>query len=159
LRQLDAETTKLLGGDLDNTHYVRGLDYALLQKIKSSSSSGKDKEKNETADDERKLSTADIITFTPLGSRLKSLIFTDNVVGSVFSKSQTVSKSQVSRKQKHVVGNDFSRITFLFEIEPESEADLPVTHTRSRKVFDYLYNKVHQRMNSKIYTFNFICQF
>ena len=31
---MDAETTKYLGGDVEHTHLVKGLDYALLVKIR-----------------------------------------------------------------------------------------------------------------------------
>ena len=31
---LDAEQSKFLGGDIEHTHLVRGLDFALLQKTK-----------------------------------------------------------------------------------------------------------------------------
>ena len=31
--KLDAEQTKFLGGDLEHTHFVKGLDFALLQKM------------------------------------------------------------------------------------------------------------------------------
>lgn len=34
-RSLDAEQSKFLGGDLEHTHLVKGLDYALLAKIRS----------------------------------------------------------------------------------------------------------------------------
>ncbi|CAM9375169.1 unnamed protein product, partial [Choristocarpus tenellus] len=34
LAEMDAETSKYLGGDLEHTHLVKGLDYALLVKIR-----------------------------------------------------------------------------------------------------------------------------
>lgn len=34
LVDMDAEKTKYLGGDVKHTHLVKGLDYALLQKVK-----------------------------------------------------------------------------------------------------------------------------
>ena len=33
-RELDVEKTQLLGGDLENTHFVKGLDRALLKKVR-----------------------------------------------------------------------------------------------------------------------------
>ncbi len=35
LVDMDAEKTKYLGGDVKHTHLVKGLDYALLQKVRS----------------------------------------------------------------------------------------------------------------------------
>lgn len=32
--KLSMEESKFLGGDLEHTHLVRGLDYALLQKVR-----------------------------------------------------------------------------------------------------------------------------
>ena len=37
--QLDVEKSKLMGGNLETTHFVKGLDYTLLRTLKSSSSS------------------------------------------------------------------------------------------------------------------------
>lgn len=34
MASMDAETTKYLGGDVEHTHLVKGLDYALLVKIR-----------------------------------------------------------------------------------------------------------------------------
>lgn len=34
MASMDAETTKYLGGDIEHTHLVKGLDYALLVKIR-----------------------------------------------------------------------------------------------------------------------------
>ena len=33
-RKLEIEQSKFLGGDMEHTHLVKGLDYALLQKIR-----------------------------------------------------------------------------------------------------------------------------
>jgi IK cytokine len=38
--RLDAEQTKFLGGDVEHTHLVRGLDYALLRKIRDAEGRG-----------------------------------------------------------------------------------------------------------------------
>lgn len=40
LVDMDAEKTKYLGGDLKHTHLVKGLDFALLNKVRLSSRSG-----------------------------------------------------------------------------------------------------------------------
>ena len=34
-REIDMEESKFLGGDMERTHLVRGLDYVLLQKVKN----------------------------------------------------------------------------------------------------------------------------
>lgn len=34
MASMDAETSKYLGGDVEHTHLVKGLDYALLVKIR-----------------------------------------------------------------------------------------------------------------------------
>eukprot|EP01038_Epipyxis_sp_PR26KG_P006316 gene6316-8700_t len=46
--KLDAEQTRFLGGDVEHTHLVRGLDYALLEKIRKASSAN-----NENDDEDR----------------------------------------------------------------------------------------------------------
>ena len=33
VRRAEIEKTKFLGGDMEHTHLVKGLDYALLQKV------------------------------------------------------------------------------------------------------------------------------
>lgn len=39
IAQLDAEQTKFIGGDLEHTHLVKGLDYALLHKVRQETAS------------------------------------------------------------------------------------------------------------------------
>jgi hypothetical protein len=41
IAHLDAEQTKFIGGDLEHTHLVKGLDFALLQKNRSAEKSRK----------------------------------------------------------------------------------------------------------------------
>lgn len=45
IRKKEIEESKFLGGDIDHTHLVKGLDYALLNKIRSEL----EKEKREEA--------------------------------------------------------------------------------------------------------------
>ncbi|GFH06585.1 uncharacterized protein HaLaN_01239, partial [Haematococcus lacustris] len=47
--KLSIEDTKYLGGDLDHTHLVKGLDFALLQKTRSSTE--KSKQEGEQGED------------------------------------------------------------------------------------------------------------
>lgn len=48
------EESKFLGGDLEHTHLVKGLDYALLQKVKAEleNQTGEDEEQNDEMDEE-----------------------------------------------------------------------------------------------------------
>ena len=47
LVHMDAEKTKYLGGDVKHTHLVKGLDYALLQKVKAEMDAKKEEEERE----------------------------------------------------------------------------------------------------------------
>eukprot|EP01039_Chlorochromonas_danica_P003265 gene3265-3577_t len=62
---MDAEQTKFLGGDVEHTHLVKGLDYALLHKMQE--------EENDKQIDE----TIEILT--PLGRRLHHLLIANKV--------------------------------------------------------------------------------
>lgn len=86
LPKLDVEQTKFLGGDLEHTHLVKGLDYALLAKVRSDV--GKELKKLQAIDSigiEHK-ELKDIPTSTHLGFNLKKL-FLSNKLRGVFAQS------------------------------------------------------------------------
>jgi hypothetical protein len=85
MTSLDIEQTKYLGGDEEHTHLVKGLDYSLLQKVKMTTQKTSASEKDDLANH----SQADIVTCTPLGERLKQILFKkDSVPGKDIAPSQ-----------------------------------------------------------------------
>jgi hypothetical protein len=114
--KLDAEQTKFLGGDLEHTHFVKGLDYALLEKIRQdtinsnktkhaetestvSASSSRAAEIRAKYTEQVKVNDG-ITTTTPLGASLQKLLFPKQEVvkaaaPALFVSINTGSKSNV----------------------------------------------------------------
>jgi len=128
--KLDAEQTKYLGGDVDHTHLVKGLDYALLRKSRetekpsvtnelSPTNTKSDKEILKTAE------TGDINVETALGSKLKSMFFAPS--GQLYVGNK-VDSNEASVKL-------FKTLAFEFNLKITDDHDeLPTIISRSRYV-------------------------
>jgi len=153
--KLDAEQTKFLGGestpsdflpyhlpnlgllslssgDMEHTHLVRGLDYALLEKVR------KQKEKEDLANASA-ASTKAHTDLLPL-----SEIQPNSHIGTSmlrFLTKQSQSSAILGGKNSagvSVAGSILQRTVFEFDTQPGSEVDVPLMVTRSRKVI-YLF--------------------
>mmetsp|Transcript_30458 Transcript_30458/g.30972 ORF Transcript_30458/g.30972 Transcript_30458/m.30972 type:complete len:354 (-) Transcript_30458:101-1162(-) len=116
--RLDAEKTKFLGGDVDHTHLVKGLDYTLLQKIRHEVET---QTKTVLAEEKMELvERKEYQTLTEMGSRLKTLM-----LGSEASQSAEGVRSE------HL----FARLAFDFDLrpDPDSLSELPTVVARSRQ--------------------------
>lgn len=87
LVNMDAEKTKYLGGDIKHTHLVKGLDYALLQKVRTEMEAKKEENEEEElkkrgaglasvaeARDRKKKSMEAVSTRTLLGKSIKGFL-------------------------------------------------------------------------------------
>jgi hypothetical protein len=127
------ETSKYLGGDEENTHKVKGLDFALLTKAKMKilkeerevEEKKKEKEENQQAEDANTtqlvLSRDGVQIDAPkdfksrMGKALYNAIFV---------------------KQREPVVDHFlpGRTTFLYDLDEEANQDLPTTVHRSKEI-------------------------
>lgn len=115
IAKLDVEQTKFLGGDIDHTYLVKGLDYALLRKAREQV-----RQAQEIAAYEAAAPPKEITTHTPLGAAMKQYL-TRNSVASV----PTISAA-----------TNFSLLCYVFEVKEEH--DIPRVLYRSKQVLGLL---------------------
>ncbi len=110
--QLDAEQTKFLGGDLEHTHLVKGLDYALLRKMREAvaqeNQKENDKDEESSFASNKKINPQAIRVETELGLRLKGLIF------------PKTADRRAACKQF------FASTSYEFDLSEDAEQELPV---------------------------------
>ncbi|XP_057468221.1 suppressor of mec-8 and unc-52 protein homolog 2-like isoform X2 [Actinidia eriantha] len=112
--KLSIEKSKYLGGDVEHTHLVKGLDYALLHKVRSESD--KKPDAGDDVDEKSRASKED-----------QALSFRTATAKSVYQwivKPQTVTKSN----EMFLPG----RMAFIFNMEGGFSHDIPTTVQRSK---------------------------
>jgi len=123
--RLDAEKTKYLGGDVDHTHLVKGLDYTLLKKIRNDVEHQAKVILPDVKPDQE--AYTDITTLTDVGSRLQSLLLSSR------ESSDNAGVTTSASILKPQADNLFARIAFEFDVDAESDAELPTTVARSKQ--------------------------
>ncbi|CAE7799826.1 SMU2, partial [Symbiodinium microadriaticum] len=131
---LDVEQTKYLGGDEEHTHLVKGLDYALLRKVRNQT------EKNEARDQDspdqlleslENIGTrlSRVAAQSQLGDGIKALLLSDK--GSfVRAGGRYVKAQDIPRGVKNTA---LSRTAYEFDTNPLGEAELPTVLRRSKE--------------------------
>eukprot|EP00953_Heterococcus_sp_UTEX-ZZ885_P007544 4567-Heterococcus_DN1.PRE.2 len=121
--EVDAEKSKYLGGDLKHTHLVRGLDYALLLKVKEET---RRKEEEDRAarealelqagnlQSQQQAAEADAVWHPPT-----IRTYTGKAL---YAAMQTVAKLKAP---------DFTRIAYEFDLSDDAVTDVPTMLTRS----------------------------
>ena len=114
--KLDAEKTKYLGGDIDHTHLVKGLDYTLLRKVKEQLETYQRQDHN---GDGKSPDSAKFEPVTEIGKRLKRIVFENE-----------------TDIPKEVAGScsRFARLAFDYSLDPFSTNELPTEIMRSKQV-------------------------
>lgn len=109
---LTIDETKFLGGDVEHTHLVKGLDYALLAKVREEDV---DKETDEARETKARNKALRSKTFkTPLGRRIFTAVF------------QPPRRHVAEKFQPH-------RMAFAYELDDDAEGlDIPTTLHRSK---------------------------
>ncbi|XP_032233362.2 protein Red [Nematostella vectensis] len=120
-RRLAIQESKFLGGDMEHTHLVKGLDFALLQKVRSEitgegdEGEGEHKPHKQKADRVEEEGEEDLPEFkTRQGQRIYKTIF----------RSKVPEKNELFQT---------GRMAYVFELEDEyAESDIPTTLLRSK---------------------------
>ncbi|EDO37189.1 predicted protein [Nematostella vectensis] len=120
-RRLAIQESKFLGGDMEHTHLVKGLDFALLQKVRSEitgegeEGEGEHKPHKQKADRVEEEDEEDLPEFkTRQGQRIYKTIF----------RSKVPEKNELFQT---------GRMAYVFELEDEyAESDIPTTLLRSK---------------------------
>lgn len=88
---LSIEESKFLGGDVEHTHLVKGLDFALLQKVRAQQAARESEEARERADAQRAAASLDTPVFhTSVGRAVYT-----------FATSASVKRMQLTLKARH----------------------------------------------------------
>lgn len=114
-QKISIEKSKYLGGDLEHTHLVKGLDFALLNKVRSEidkkpdAEDGKDAKARETKED-------------------RAVSFRTAIAKSVYQWT-------VKQQQSMIKANDMflpGRMAFIYNMEDGLNSDIPTTLHRSK---------------------------
>ncbi|CAH2052188.1 unnamed protein product, partial [Iphiclides podalirius] len=127
-RQMIQES-KYLGGDMEHTHLVKGLDYALLQKVRSEIVN---REQEQEAEMER-LVTAPVIEAV----KEKKEIPVEEEIQFKTPMGKNIHNMIMEQKNKRVTRNELfapGRMAYVVELEDEGamDSDIPTTLTRSK---------------------------
>ncbi|XP_068623527.1 protein Red [Battus philenor] len=127
-RQLIQES-KYLGGDMEHTHLVKGLDYALLQKVRSEI---QNREQEQEAEMER-LVAAPIVEAVKEKKELpveEEIQFKTTIGKNIYNMILDQKNKKVPRNELFAPG----RMAYVVELEEEGamDSDIPTTLTRSK---------------------------
>lgn len=131
MRKKEIEESKYLGGDMEHTHLVKGLDYSLLHKIRSELEKEKRMEAEEEDQEEvtkEAAAPAKPVFRTPLAQSVHHLLFEQND----FMIKHRVELGRENGKVRPVDRFMKGRTTFVFDMTDLS-AELPTTLLRSKE--------------------------
>ena len=121
VKSLTVEESKYLGGDMEHTHLVKGLDFALLAKVRAEMDVVEE-EKDEALDKALDDALNKLEAATPLGKSVRSLVLTERRSG-----------------RKHIDMFLPGRTMFAFDLDDDFGSEIPtaisrwVGHTIARK--------------------------
>lgn len=132
-RQMIQES-KYLGGDMEHTHLVKGLDYALLQKVRSEIQT---REQEQEAEMERLVSLPEeeIPAAPPVKEKKEAPVeeemqFNTTMAKNIYNMIQEQKSKKIQRNEMFAPG----RMAYVVELDEEGtiDSDIPTTLTRSK---------------------------
>ena len=126
--------SKYLGGDMEHTHLVKGLDFALLQKVRAEIETA---ESAEVDPEEEEVTIKEVAKKAEEKSESKS---EEKTVDD--DKSQTECRTVMGRNITRLLFSDApktnelfmpGRMAYLMDLEEDGESDIPTTSIRSKK--------------------------
>ncbi|XP_063833085.1 protein Red [Ostrinia nubilalis] len=133
-RQLIQES-KYLGGDMEHTHLVKGLDYALLQKVRSEITT---REQEQEAEMERLVEApAPAPVVEPAKEKKEPVVVQEEEMQFKTQMGKNIFNMLLEQKNKKVTRNELfapGRMAYVVELEEEGaiDSDIPTTLTRSK---------------------------
>jgi len=120
-RRLAIQESKFLGGDMEHTHLVKGLDFALLQKVRSEIAVIESEEPAEV-EEEEKVATE---KKAPAGPEIEF----ETIIGRKIHKAATNTKPPLRNELFHP-----GRMAYVFNLEEDGleDSDIPTTTIRSK---------------------------
>ena len=136
LRQLSVEESKFLGGDVEHTHLVKGLDFALLRKVRAEMA---ETEKDVAFERRREArASADVRGETRVPGRVPDPLDASSSPRGAFGRAvadaalaasalDNVSLAEIRPNERFASG----RVSFAFDLSRASASDVPATTMRS----------------------------
>ena len=135
LRQLSVEESKFLGGDVEHTHLVKGLDFALLRKVRAEMAETEKDVAFERGREAR--ASADVRGETRVPGRVPDPLDASSSQGAfgravadaalAASALDNVSLAEIRPNERFASG----RVSFAFDLSRASASDVPATTMRS----------------------------
>lgn len=120
------QESKFLGGDMEHTHLVKGLDYALLQKVRSEIQHKEFEQEVEL----EKLATKSIEEKKEKEMQKKEeeeLKFQTKIGRAIYHTVHSLKSRHIERSELFLPG----RMAYVIDLEEEAESDIPTTVIRS----------------------------
>ncbi|CAD5226588.1 unnamed protein product [Bursaphelenchus xylophilus] len=131
-RKQEIRESKYLGGDIEHTHLVKGLDYSLLNKTRSEI---KVRPQEEVEEEHLKEAFQNPITRSSLIKKLAKTKFAEEVCRVLFEP-PVVKRNELFQK---------GRMAYVVDLEEEQQNDVPVTLLRS--TVEVISDKAEQNIN------------
>ncbi|KAK9880666.1 hypothetical protein WA026_011903 [Henosepilachna vigintioctopunctata] len=120
------QESKFLGGDMEHTHLVKGLDYALLQKVRSEIQHKEmeqevelEKLANKTIEEKEKKELQK--------KKEDEVKFKTKIGRSIYHTIQAIKSRHIERSELFIPG----RMAYVIDLDDEAESDIPTTVIRS----------------------------
>ncbi|ERL92566.1 protein Red [Dendroctonus ponderosae] len=127
-RQMIQES-KFLGGDMEHTHLVKGLDYALLQKVRSEIQHKEFEQEQEleriASESEEKKKEKERKDL--LKKEEEEMKFKTKIGRSIYHTVQMLKSRHIQRSEMFVPG----RMAYVIDLDDDAETDIPTTLLRS----------------------------
>eukprot|EP01125_Pyxidicula_operculata_P018840 TRINITY_DN6744_c0_g1_i1.p1 TRINITY_DN6744_c0_g1~~TRINITY_DN6744_c0_g1_i1.p1 ORF type:complete len:643 (+),score=203.61 TRINITY_DN6744_c0_g1_i1:6-1934(+) len=119
----EIERSKFLGGDMEHTHLVKGLDYSLLAKVKSEMAK---EEREKIREEERNKSNEPAKVINALDDAETPEKFSTHMGRSIFH--------MMFRNERPPTVDNFlpGRTLFVYDLDPEVNQEIPTTVKRSK---------------------------
>jgi len=142
--EIDAEKSKYLGGDLKHTHLVKGLDYALLMKVKEETRRKEEEEEHEKVTKDADAMKQDV---TMVPERILQTEYTGRPP-TIKTYSGKVLYAALQAMANPAPKN-FKKISYEFDLSDEAQTDVPTLLSRSiaDDVMDADDDEGNRRMN------------
>jgi IK cytokine len=150
LRRQEYERSKYLGGDLAHTHLVKGLDYALLEKVKSEleeeeRQKAEEKARQDQEEHSKPFAVKQLITTGGTTRAMEMPTEIKTVLG------RNLFREVFLKKYPDTIDTFIQgRTTLLFELDPELHQELPTIVTRSKEDLPAMEELVSGEINPEI---------
>ncbi|ESN93661.1 hypothetical protein HELRODRAFT_88417 [Helobdella robusta] len=134
-RQQLIQESKFLGGDMEHTHLVKGLDYALLEKVKAEIISKEQEE--EMALLEKTLDKQLVLAFTAISFSVHPLQTSEDQITFRTKLARNIFRALPKNPNRPIERNDLfipGRMCYIVDLEEneENDTDIPTTLIRSK---------------------------